>query len=124
MAIRSLHQFFPEPGDKFFRGQALVTFGKNPAARSLRSDAALVEFLDLAILLHQFSVVCLDVLDHRVELVAREARHGLLDKVEVVAPVQVVEDIHDSQPVPFDLRAAALLDDPNLLRVHVMALGQ
>src|SRR5260370_28740846 len=57
----------------------------------------------------------LDVLRYGIELLSRHARHGLVNEVEVVAAVKIVEDIHHRQPMSFDLRPAAEIDDPDFL---------
>jgi hypothetical protein len=51
------------------------------------------------------------VFDDAIELLARQRRHGAVDEFEIVAAMQIVEDIHDREAMPFDLRAAADIDD-------------
>lgn len=110
--------FFFEAGDALFGGEVVVAFSEDLAAGVLSLDAASVELIDSAVLLVKFVVMFVDVRDNGIELLARLARHGPVDEFEVVAAVKVVEDIHHRQPMPFDLRAAAEIDDAGRLRVH------
>jgi hypothetical protein len=123
MSFPSASYLQPQPGHALFRGQVFLAFGENPAARALCFPAALVELFYLAVLVGQLVVVLADVCDNGFELLAGETRHGPVDEVEVVAAVKVIKNVHHRQPVPFDLRATADIDDPDLLCVHGLALG-
>jgi hypothetical protein len=124
--LRLLRQFpldlLLEPPHAVFGGQVFVTLGKNPAPRALRLNTAFVEIIHPAILLYQCIMVFVDVFDNGIELLAREAGHRPVDEVKVVAAVKVVEHIHYRQSMPFDLWAAAEINDLDFFRVHGIAL--
>src|SRR5437660_1185954 len=57
-------------------------------------------------------------------MLTREAGHGLVDEVEVVAAVKVVKDVHYRQPMALDLRAPAKIDDPDRVDLHTISFSR
>src|SRR5713101_8078747 len=105
---------FPQARSPFLQGDGFVYLVVQPLGllfRDLFPDA----FLDMAVLLREFVAVLVDVLDNGVVLFARQTRHGPVDEMEIVTAVKVVENIHDGQSMPFDLRPAAEIDNPDLV---------
>src|SRR5947208_10496162 len=82
-----LFHFFLEAGGTLLHGPVLVAFREDSAPSTLRLDAALLKLFDPAISFGQLVAVFVDVPNHRVELVARQAGHGLVDEIEIVTPV-------------------------------------
>src|ERR1022692_2361913 len=113
-----LLHFFLKSSHALLGRQALIAGGEDAAARVLRLHTALVEFVYAPIRLHQFGVMLADVLDNRVKFRARQARHRAVDVGEIAAAVEIVEHVQHRQPMPFDLRAAADMDNAYRLRLH------
>src|SRR5437870_3720955 len=107
-----LRQFCPQPCHALARGQAVFAFGENTTASALRLHSPFVKLFHALVLLQQLVMVLVDVFHHDVELFARQSRHGPVDEVEVIAAVKVVENIHNRQPMTFNLGTAANIDDP------------
>src|SRR4029453_10528999 len=107
---RTLRQPRLEPRWAFLRRQVLVSLGKYPAPCPLSVDAALVELLNPAISLGRFLAVVVDILKDGVKFVSCQGGHRLVNKVEIVAAMEVVKDVQDGQPMAFDLRSTTVID--------------
>lgn len=107
-----------ESGDTLLCATALVGFCENSTSSALRLDAALVKPLYLPVFFNQFFAVFVDIFDNGIELLSRQTRHRFMDKFEIVTAMKIVEDIHDRQPVAFDLRTAAEVNDSNGTGFH------
>src|SRR5260221_420049 len=111
-----------ESRNPFLRGQVLVARREDAALCVLRFDAALVELVGSAILLDQLLVMVLDISDDGIEFRLRQAWHRDVDKVEVVAAMQVVKNIQHRNWARGKLWPAAAIDDFDGFGLHGILL--
>src|ERR1700746_1700324 len=105
-------QLFLQARGSFFHGGGRVNVEAQPP-RFLICHALLDALINTAVFLRQLDVMLVHILDHDVEVLARQAGHGSVDVVEIVATVQIIKNIHHRQAMPFNLRPPAKIDDSN-----------
>src|SRR5207237_3775387 len=72
--------------------------------------------------LHHRSTVFLDTFKYGIKLLPRQTRHRAMNEVEIVAAVQIIEDLHHREAMTLNLRTPANINNANIIRWHRIGL--